>query len=88
MPLRVSTARVEAGIGEEVTKARRRSANQWALAPPTLGHMEMYCCPDCGEIHDEPGEALLGHRVRCLACQMEAELAIELTAAVSVDVAA
>jgi hypothetical protein len=50
--------------------------------------MEMYCCPDCGEIHDEPGEALLGHRVRCLDCQIEADLAVELAMLTPADVAA
>lgn len=37
-----------------------------------------YLCPDCGHAHDEPGEALLGHRVRCLDCMLEIELTIEL----------
>jgi hypothetical protein len=50
--------------------------------------MEMYLCPDCGAIHDEPGEALLGHRVRCLDCQIEADLAAGLAALPPLDVAA
>jgi DNA-directed RNA polymerase subunit RPC12/RpoP len=37
-----------------------------------------YLCPDCGHAHDEPGEATLGHRVRCLDCQIEIDLAFEL----------
>lgn len=37
-----------------------------------------YRCPDCGADHDEPGEAVLGHRVRCLDCLIEIDLAIEL----------
>jgi DNA-directed RNA polymerase subunit RPC12/RpoP len=39
-----------------------------------------YLCPDCGHEYDEPGEALLGVRVRCLDCLIEIELAFELTA--------
>lgn len=39
-----------------------------------------YTCPDCGDAHDEPGEALLGLRVRCLDCQIESDLAAELAA--------
>lgn len=39
-----------------------------------------YLCPDCGDQHDEPGEALLGHRTRCLDCQIESDLAAELAA--------
>jgi len=37
-----------------------------------------YLCPDCSDPHDQPGEAALGHRVRCLDCLIEIELAIEL----------
>ena len=37
-----------------------------------------YRCPDCGHQHDEPGEAILGFRVRCLDCLIEIELAFEL----------
>jgi hypothetical protein len=37
-----------------------------------------YLCPDCGDQHDEPSEALLGHRARCLDCQIESDLAAEL----------
>jgi hypothetical protein len=40
--------------------------------------METYLCPDCGHAHDEPGEATLGHRVRCLDCQIEIDLAFEI----------
>jgi hypothetical protein len=50
--------------------------------------MEMYRCPDCGDVHDEPGEALLGHQVRCLDCQIEIDLAAELAAALPVGAAA
>lgn len=39
-----------------------------------------YICPDCGDAHDEPGEARLGLQVRCLDCQIEADLAAELAA--------
>jgi hypothetical protein len=37
-----------------------------------------YLCPDCGDAHDQPGEAALGHQVRCLDCLIEIELALEL----------
>lgn len=37
-----------------------------------------YLCPDCGANHDEPGEAALGHQVRCLDCMLEIDLAFEL----------
>jgi hypothetical protein len=37
-----------------------------------------YLCPDCGDGHDEPGEAGLGHLVRCLDCQIEIDLAFEI----------
>lgn len=37
-----------------------------------------YCCPDCGDAHDEPAQAVLGHRVRCLDCQIEVDLAFEI----------
>jgi hypothetical protein len=40
--------------------------------------METYLCPDCGHAHHEPGDATLGHRVLCLDCQIEIDLAIEL----------
>ena len=40
--------------------------------------METFYCPDCSAGHDEPGEATLGHRVRCLDCQIEIDLALEL----------
>lgn len=39
-----------------------------------------YLCPDCGRDHDEPAEATLGHRVRCLDCQIEIELGREIAA--------
>jgi DNA-directed RNA polymerase subunit RPC12/RpoP len=39
-----------------------------------------YCCPDCGDEHRDPAEATLGHRVRCLACQIEIDLALEIRA--------
>jgi hypothetical protein len=38
----------------------------------------LFLCPDCGDEHGEPGEATLGHQVRCLDCQIEVELAVEL----------
>lgn len=33
--------------------------------------MELYECPDCRKMHDEPAEALLGLRVLCLDCELE-----------------
>jgi len=31
--------------------------------------MEQYfVCPECGNSHNEPGDARLGHRVICLEC--------------------
>ncbi len=38
-----------------------------------------YLCPDCSHHHDEPGVATLGLWIRCLDCQIEIDLAIELT---------
>ncbi len=38
----------------------------------------VFICIDCGGEHAEPGEAGLGHRVRCLACMIEVELSFEL----------
>ena len=40
--------------------------------------MDSYLCPDCSAEHDEPGAATLGHQVRCLDCQIEIDLALEL----------
>jgi hypothetical protein len=34
-----------------------------------------FLCPDCGIAHDEPGEAGLGHLVRCLDCTLSIEIA-------------
>jgi hypothetical protein len=47
-----------------------------------------YLCPDCGDGHDQPGEATLGHQVRCLDCQIEVELALELRMIVLAPIAA
>ena len=47
-----------------------------------------FVCPDCGDAHDDPGEAELGHRLRCHDCQVEIELAVELAAIVIVRAAA
>ncbi|HZO94747.1 MAG TPA: hypothetical protein VFB22_13455 [Candidatus Baltobacteraceae bacterium] len=42
--------------------------------------MDTIClCPDCGAEHDEPAEPALGHVVRCLDCQIEVDLALELS---------
>jgi hypothetical protein len=35
-------------------------------------------CPDCRATHDQPAEAGLGLRVRCLDCQTEIDLAYEI----------
>jgi hypothetical protein len=45
-------------------------------------------CPDCGDEHGDPGEATLGHQVRCLDCQIEIDLAVELTFVQALPVAA
>lgn len=37
---------------------------------------DVFLCPDCYELHDEPAEATLGHLVRCLACELAAEAAL------------
>lgn len=37
-----------------------------------------FLCPDCGDAHGDPAEAGLGYRVRCLDCQIEIDLAVEL----------
>jgi hypothetical protein len=37
-------------------------------------------CPDCRADHDQPAEAALGLFVRCLDCQLEIDLALELEA--------
>jgi DNA-directed RNA polymerase subunit RPC12/RpoP len=47
-----------------------------------------YTCPDCGHAHDQPGEASLGHQVRCLDCLIEIELALELRTIVITPIAA
>jgi predicted RNA-binding Zn-ribbon protein involved in translation (DUF1610 family) len=39
-----------------------------------------FVCPDCGDEHDQPAEAQLGVRVRCMDCQLEVDLARELEA--------
>ena len=39
-----------------------------------------YYCPDCGDEHGDPAEASLGHQVRCLDCQIEFDLALEIKA--------
>ena len=50
--------------------------------------METFICPDCGHGHEEPGEASLGLRVRCLDCQIEVDLAFEIRMAPLTQVAA
>ena len=35
---------------------------------------ELFLCPNCYELHDEPAEPVLGHLVRCLTCEIAAEL--------------
>ena len=61
-----------------------------------VGTLGAYCeamdtpfvCPECGDAHDEPGAAVLGHRVLCLDCQIEIDLAAELAAMLPVGEAA
>ncbi|HEX3467961.1 MAG TPA: TraR/DksA C4-type zinc finger protein [Candidatus Elarobacter sp.] len=45
-------------------------------------------CPDCGDEHDQAAEAALGHRIRCLDCQIEIDLALEISTVVLVPLAA
>jgi hypothetical protein len=40
--------------------------------------MDTYLCPDCGHEHEDPAQAVLGIRVRCLDCQIEIDIAEEL----------
>ncbi len=47
-----------------------------------------FLCPDCGDAHADPGEAGLGHRARCSDCQLEVDLAVELTLVVTARPAA
>jgi hypothetical protein len=35
---------------------------------------DLFLCPDCRELHDEPAEAIFGHLIRCLDCELAAEL--------------
>jgi len=37
-----------------------------------------FLCPDCGADHVEPAEAVLGLVIRCLDCQIEVDLALEI----------
>jgi DNA-directed RNA polymerase subunit RPC12/RpoP len=37
-----------------------------------------YLCPDCGAEHADQADATLGHRIRCLDCQVEVDLAFEI----------
>jgi hypothetical protein len=36
---------------------------------------QLYDCPDCHRLHDEPAEAILALRVRCLDCELEIRFA-------------
>jgi DNA-directed RNA polymerase subunit RPC12/RpoP len=47
-----------------------------------------YLCPDCGAEHADPADATLGHRVRCLGCQIEIDLAFEIRMMVRTPIAA
>jgi hypothetical protein len=38
----------------------------------------IFLCVDCRAAHAEPAEATLGHRIRCLECQIEIDLSFEL----------
>ena len=35
---------------------------------------DLFECPECGRIHDEPGEAAYVLAVRCLDCVLERDL--------------
>ena len=55
-------------------------ATQVALRSPSMPGMDTrFLCPDCGHAHADPADAVLGYRVRCLDCQIEVDLAVELT---------
>jgi hypothetical protein len=41
---------------------------------------EFYECPDCDREHDEPASPTLGRFVRCLDCEIERSLDLELDA--------
>ena len=47
-----------------------------------------FLCPDCGAEHADPADAGLGHQVRCLDCQIEIDLAIEIRLSVPERIAA
>ena len=78
-PLHRHPSRYRRGPGRSLAADRpSHNATQWALAPPTVGTWRCSTAPDCSAEHDEPGEATLGHHVRCLDCQIEIDLALEL----------
>jgi hypothetical protein len=39
-----------------------------------------FFCPDCRELHGDPAEATLGHKLRCLACADAGEVTEERAA--------
>ena len=47
-----------------------------------------YLCPDCGAPHADPADAGLGPSVRCLDCQIEVDVAFELSLMVRTPIAA
>ena len=47
-----------------------------------------YLCPDCGAPHADPADAGLGLRIRCLDCQIEVDLAFEISLMVRTPIAA
>lgn len=50
--------------------------------------MELYECPDCRRMHDEPAEATLRLHVRCQDCELEIRYHEELLVTVVVAKAA
>lgn len=50
--------------------------------------MELYECPDCRTLHEEPAEATLRLHVLCLDCSLEQRYHDELVRAVIVRKAA
>ncbi|GAC1299402.1 MAG: hypothetical protein NVSMB19_03450 [Vulcanimicrobiaceae bacterium] len=50
--------------------------------------MQLYECPDCRRMHDEPAEATLRLHVRCLDCEIELRYRDEAVVTVTISRAA
>ena len=63
----------------EIVPGVRLSCHPDGIPGPYRCSMDTwYCCPDCGAEHLDPGDPALGHRVRCLGCQLEIDHAFEI----------